>query len=62
MYLEKLKEDKEKLEKEILNLIVGMEEKYNIYFEDIHLITEIDRRLDGKKISRTVEVISEIKI
>lgn len=60
--MKKLKEDKRKLELEILKLINKFEEENDIYLYKINLIHDMYRNINSDKVIRTANIVTEIKI
>ena len=60
--MEELREEKKKLEEEILKLINKFENKFECYVYEVDLIHNGGRNIDGVLIAKTTKVDTEFKL
>lgn len=60
--MKEFREDKKKLEKEILELIKKFEKEYNCYVYEISLLHNGGRQMNGELHANTIQVVVDYKL
>lgn len=60
--MKELREEKHKLEEEILKLINKFEDKFDCYVYEVNLLHNSGRYADGKLIAKTIKVDTNFKL
>ena len=60
--MKEFREDKKQLEKEILELIKKFEKEYNCYVDEIDLLHNGSRQMNGELHANTIQVVIDYKL